>query len=452
MDGDTGWHIRTGEWILAHRTVPFHDLFSFSRPDAPWFAWEWLSDILFAGLHSQFGLSGVTLFCGLALVASAVLLTRQMARAGANGFLTVVLTVLAVGACSVHYHARPHVFTLLFLALAGNIVSSRRHLWTLVPLMWLWTGLHGGFLVLIAYLGLTTVGMALERRREWRRYAVVTAACAAVTLLNPYGIGLHKHIFGYLQSSFIADLVQEFQSPSFRSEAALQYELLLFAGIGCAALALKRGRYAVALPVLYFAHASLVSLRHVPLFVIVAVPVIASELTELWQVYVSRFGPRSVAQAFESVATDTRQNFRRITPWAAVLVFGAVMATPSELWPGDFPSKQFPVQMVAQQKTLLTQGRLLTSDQWGDYLIYHLYPNVRVYVDGRSDFYGETIGKQYLSMMQLDGKWREYIDQNRFDTILAPTSWPLVSALRLSSDWREVAADNTAVLFTRTVR
>src|SRR5437588_12205325 len=48
MDGDTGWHIRTGEYILNHGTVPRQDLFSYSKPDAQWFAWEWLSDVVFA--------------------------------------------------------------------------------------------------------------------------------------------------------------------------------------------------------------------------------------------------------------------------------------------------------------------------------------------------------------------------------------------------------------------
>ena len=52
-DGDTGWHIRTGEWILAHHWVPQVDMFSFSRPGQPWFAWEWLSDVLFGALHQR---------------------------------------------------------------------------------------------------------------------------------------------------------------------------------------------------------------------------------------------------------------------------------------------------------------------------------------------------------------------------------------------------------------
>ena len=44
-DGDTGWHIRTGEWILAHGQVPRQDMFSFTKPGEPWFAWEWLWDV-----------------------------------------------------------------------------------------------------------------------------------------------------------------------------------------------------------------------------------------------------------------------------------------------------------------------------------------------------------------------------------------------------------------------
>src|SRR5579872_585641 len=60
-DGDTGWHVRTGEWILSHHRVPQTDMFSFSRPGQPWFAWEWLWDVLFAMLHQRWGLAAVVL-------------------------------------------------------------------------------------------------------------------------------------------------------------------------------------------------------------------------------------------------------------------------------------------------------------------------------------------------------------------------------------------------------
>ena len=65
-DGDTGWHIRTGEWILQYRSAPTVDLFSFTRPGEPWFAWEWLSDLVMALVHRSWGLAGVAAVGGFA--------------------------------------------------------------------------------------------------------------------------------------------------------------------------------------------------------------------------------------------------------------------------------------------------------------------------------------------------------------------------------------------------
>src|SRR5947208_3801299 len=47
QDSNTGYHIRTGDFILQHRAVPRGDIFSFSKPGQPCFAWEWLSAVLF---------------------------------------------------------------------------------------------------------------------------------------------------------------------------------------------------------------------------------------------------------------------------------------------------------------------------------------------------------------------------------------------------------------------
>src|SRR5689334_3098388 len=58
-DGDTGWHIRTGEWILANGRVPHLDLFSYTRSGQPWFAWEWLWDVCFGWLHQTWGMQAV---------------------------------------------------------------------------------------------------------------------------------------------------------------------------------------------------------------------------------------------------------------------------------------------------------------------------------------------------------------------------------------------------------
>src|SRR5262249_41278786 len=75
-DSDTGWHIRTGEWILKNGAVPRHDLFSFSKPGGEWFAWEWLSDVILAVVHRYAGLAGLVVFCGIAIALVFALLYR----------------------------------------------------------------------------------------------------------------------------------------------------------------------------------------------------------------------------------------------------------------------------------------------------------------------------------------------------------------------------------------
>src|SRR2546423_12119687 len=90
-DGDTGWHIRTGDYILQHHTVPQKDIFSFTRPNEPWFAWEWLCDVLFASLHQAWGLKGVVFLAGILLCLTATVLFCHMLWSGGNLFFSLVV-------------------------------------------------------------------------------------------------------------------------------------------------------------------------------------------------------------------------------------------------------------------------------------------------------------------------------------------------------------------------
>src|SRR5258708_5157305 len=110
-DGDTGWHIRTGEYILGSHTFPNQDIFSFSRPGQPWFAWEWLSDVVFALCHKAAGLSGVVLLAGVLIAATSALLFRFMIWEGANLLVAVLVMLVASSASMAHWLARPHIFS-----------------------------------------------------------------------------------------------------------------------------------------------------------------------------------------------------------------------------------------------------------------------------------------------------------------------------------------------------
>ena len=292
-DCDTGWHIRTGEWILANHQAPARDIFSFSKAGDPWFAWEWLSDVIFARLHAWGGLQAIVL-AAMVLITATFTLLYLLVRRRSNPVVAILVTMVAATAASIHWLARPHLFTLFFLVLfAGaleRIREGRTHL-AGIPLLalfpavtLLWTNLHGGFFVGVLMVGAYGAGellrMALapdnsQRAAQWRAargYLLSAAACLAVSLVNPYTYHLHVHLLRYLGDPWKSQHIQEFFSPSFHIPTAIFFEMMLALAVAAMIASARRGRYGELLLMLVWAHGALLASRNIPIFVIVAAP------------------------------------------------------------------------------------------------------------------------------------------------------------------------------------
>jgi hypothetical protein len=430
-DGDTGWHIRTGQYILEHHSVPTQDLFSFSRAGSPWFAWEWLTDAIYAVLFQIAGLKGIVLMAGLIIALYATVVLRYTLWRGANPLVAAVTTMLAVGASSIHFLARPHLFTLLLLPVCLWMVEADRRartrwVWALIPVTALWTNLHGGFVVFLVCLALLVLAFAIEtalgtpRWPQIRRYSALLLGCSLASVVNPYGIQLHIHIYEYLRADWIKDIVQEFQAPTFRSEGQFQYEVLLLSGLIVIGFLLRRRLFVEALWILFLAHSSLTSVRHAPLYAAVACAL--DRLRNQRVVACRNRRPEKIFGGANSLPDGVRPGagFRRTSIWPVLFILVLAALDAPVNWPRDFPSDRFPTAIVHQHAGLIASGRLLTPDQWGDYIIYSFYPRQKVYVDGRSDFYGEKLGQEYLHLMQGAYDWRAIMDRNRFDVALLP--------------------------------
>ena len=114
-----------------------------------------------------------------------------------------------------------------------------------------------------------------------------------------------------------------------------------------------------------------------------------------------------------------------------------------------FRSQMFPAKLIHKHEALLTHSRLLTTDQWADYLIYLNHREQKVFVDGRSDFYGPEVGNQYLQMLQGQYQWKTLLNKHGFDHVLAPLEWPLVSLLKSDPEWRLLEDTGRALLFEK---
>jgi hypothetical protein len=454
-DADAGLHIRIGEYILQTGTIPTTDPFSFTRPGAPWSATEWLSAVLFSTLNSWLGLKGIVFVCGVTIVATLLIILRTCLLAGGNALLAIVLTLCAANASSIHYHARPHVFTWLFLAISAWILTADRiaptwRVWLLAPLAALWANLHGGFAILFLVLGCAVVGLAVERplpRAQLMRYVKLTVACGLACLVNPFGYRLLLETLAYLRNGSIRNTVAEFQAPDFRSEAHIYFMVLLFAGLAVSGFLLGKRRVGDALLIAGLGACALTSVRHIPIYAICAVPIIAGELTSKWSLWVAGQSRRSTARAIEEMTDSLRQKMLPVSLWSVALLAFVFFAPGASRWPSDFDSQLFPVEIAGRHGGDMAGSRLFTTDQWADYLMYK-NPAQRVFLDDRY-FYGDRIVNDALKLMDGRPGWRGVLASYRINAVLAPPGAPLAELLADDKSWTRVDKDAAGLLFRK---
>jgi hypothetical protein len=464
LDADTALHLRIGQYILSTGNVPHQDLFAFSKPPTAWYAFEWLSETTFAYVFSLVGFKGMALLAGVLIALYVTLLLKYTLWKGANGAITLVVILVAASATSIHYFARPHLFTLLFLAVAVWVMDFNRRnggrlIWALVPLTVLWANLHPGFLIFLAILGLRAVGCGAEawfwpqqrqeRRTEALQLVAVGAACALASLINPYGSHLHMHILDTLGSSWIKDNVTEFKSPTFRREELFDFMALLFAGLISIAPLVRKRSLVEPLWILFLGYCALVSIRHVTIFALVAAPIVAVELSEWWGNAAARQSRASLFGILDDMARQLTAKLPGTSLFIPLVIAGLALA-PGLHWPTAFPEGGgIPIKMIDAHLDLLADSRVFTTDQIADYLIFRNYPRQRVFFDSRHNYYGEKMGAAYLSVINGEHQWRSVMDEFHFNVVLVATDAPLAALLRDSADWRVIQGDDSFILFER---
>jgi len=453
-DPNTGVHVRTGEWILAQHAVPRQDLFSFAIADRTWCDWEWLSDALYALLYRWHSLAAIAAFslALLCLTSLAVFLTARLHTSEAVAF---AVTCLVMATTTIHWLARPHLFTWLLVGVfcwvieRARVRGNRQLLLVLPILTLLWANLHSGFLAGVSTLGIwsgaefvqTRLRSTKEERvahTQWSRWFGLTAlACSAATLVNPYGSQLHRHIVEYLLSPrTVTAQVAEWLSPDFHNPRLHWFELLLPLGAAAGLWHGLRARLAWCALTLGWMHLALVSVRHAPIFAIVCAAPVASLAEQMVQRYV--LGKR-LREAEASMVSST------VGTLICCAVAGAlVIAVGCRRGLCFGRAASLPVEAVAH----LPPGRLFTTDRWADYVIY-AKPGRLVFFDCRNDLYGPSFVNEYLTVIRAEPGWQQVTAEYALTVALVPVDSPISSALLASTGWRLSYRDAIAAVFTR---
>jgi hypothetical protein len=452
-DPDLWWHLRTGQWIVETGHVPHADPFSFTRGGSSWVSHEWLSEVIFYALWKCGGASALIVFSSFVTTAGFLLLYW---RCSAQPHWAAVATVLGAWASAPCWGTRPQTFTFLFasifLWLLERAEDRPRLLLWIPPLFLLWLNLHAGFALGPVLMFLYAAGLVLEAANgttPWLqarpiviRVLLATLACLALVPLNPSGARLYLYPLETVRDSELRSLIVEWFSPDFHQWMyfpCLLVFLLLMAALAGSRFQIK-GR--VFLPLLFMFLSALDAARHIPIFMLVAIPVTAQSLSHL-----------SPAPQL-SAPRPPGKRFRPLFNWAAILLLAAFawarwtnLARSQNLREAE----QFPREAVAFLRTSnpVQPGRLFAYYDWGGYAIWKLYPQYRVFVDGRSDLYGDKILKQCDSAVQLHKGWRAALDDWNVQTVLIPPNSALGQALLLDPGWKAPYHDSQASIFVR---
>ena len=456
-DADFWFHLKTGEYVWTTGALPRMEMWSFTHNGVPWTAHGWLSGVLFYGVWSTAGLK-VLIFIFALLTAIAFWIAFK--RTKAHPFFAGTAILLAVWTSLPNIGVRPRVFTILFtsifLALLGRFARgvTDRWIWLLIPIMTLWANLHGGFFIGLALVGITAVGMVLDRwtgvleepegfRPRLRKLALIFVGCVLAVLVNPYGIKLYTKPLAVLQSPIFQDLVVDWLSPNFHLSTARPLLILLVLTIAVLALSPRRPKPSEVLLFLATLYATLKTQRNAVVFSLVAAPLFATYF-QLW------FDSTSIGKRFGTIREDP--NPRRALLFTVVLLLPLIaFAVKLRATVYSEPTQQslrVPVKAVDYLKQNGIVGNTFTAPNvWGAYVLWAA-PENPVYIDGR-DVYPDTFVKEFVDILFGRVDWREIFDKRGVQIVLIEPRTLLARQLGEAPGWEKVYEDDMSVVFRR---
>ena len=409
------------------------------------------------GLYRIGGQTALIFAACFIITASFFLAYRQCSE---RPHLAVFAVLLGAFASTMTWGARPQMLSMLLTALLLYLLYLIRHTkrslwWTLPVLTAVWSNMHGGYFICYVAIGAVIIGDLLAHladqrtaatldRRNLRNLSISLGMSIAAAGMNPNGYRILWYPFETLGSRAMQEYIQEWASPNFHQPEYWSTIALLFAG--ALVLILSRRQRDISDMLLFggFSLMALLSIRHIPLFSVVSVPIVTRYASSI------EFGK---LRWDLSRPPDFRPPRRAlvILNWLLVLVFlaASVQRLAGVLKENQIEeARHFPVNAVnfIQQQGLV-EKRIYNSYNWGGYLLWR---GIRVFIDGRADVYLDDFINEYMLAYMIRNRWRVPLDKFAVDYVLIERDGPLSILLREIPEWQKLYEDDLAIILMRT--
>jgi hypothetical protein len=450
-DPDIWWHMRVGQWVVEHQTVPLTDPFSQWGLDKPWVAYSWLFEVLVFQLHTHFGLAGLVAYRVAGALAVTAALHGLIRRHEARFLVATGLTAVAAVAVAPVFSERPWLFTVLFTTFTLQVILEFRagrptRLAWLLPLVYLfWANLHIQFVYGLFLLGLACAAPLVDQflaRRDFaitgpafsRSLLLLTTLCVLATLVNPYHVRLYGVVLEYARQPGPFRVVNELRALEFREIS----DWVMLAVAGAAVFALGRRQHLSSFDVLLLIATALFAFR---------------ARRDLWFLVLGSVAVLSNTNP-QAASFAPRVGLRPLSFVLILLLLGGVGA--SAVWQRNLSgthlqqevAETYPTEAAAWVTEHGYPGPLYNDFNWGGYLIWSL-PDLPVALDGRTNLHGDERILRFGNTWAAGRGWRDDPDLSAAGVVIAEAQSPLGCVLVLDNRFTLVHEDAVARVFVR---
>jgi len=442
-DPDLWGHLQFGLDKIETRKIIQVDQYSYNSAGQDWINHEWLAEVLFAIAWSAGNAPGLVILKTIMGLLTIGIIYKHFISIQIN-YIVAALIVLLMGASLflLFYRAiRPQIFTFLFLTIELLIIrmaekGSYRWLWGMPVVILLWANMHGGVIAGIGILCIWLPSHIFFNKNMWKKSIPPIVLSLAALLINPYGIGLITFL---LRTTLVPRLdISDWQPMKLFSVAGFMYCLTLGLSIGGLIFSSKQRKPVPVLLFGVFAILPWTANRHLSLFSIAALILMGEHVASAWKKF------------YPDEKISTTNSFLRNGLYMLMSVILILMTFSQNYWQIKIEKSIFdvPGTAVSLLKQSNVSGNLATEFDWGEYIIWHLGPQIKVSLDGRREtVYTETAYKQAMRFMFGVGEWDAILKQYNTDIALVKTNSSVHNLLKLSPGWIIVFEDSKSVLF-----
>jgi hypothetical protein len=471
LDTDMWWHLRAGEETWLNQEVYSVDTFSFTREGSNWINHSWLSQVVMYLIFRSANYYGLSIWVGVCAVLSMAFVYFQMKG---HPLLRSALLIFAAVVSSVVWSPRPQIHSLVLFSLLSYLIYKFKHtrrlgwLIGIIPLFILWGNLHGGYVLGFILIGAVIAGEVFNKitlREEdetlaWKQIAHLALFMLAgllVVLINPFGVDMWKIPFNTVGVETLQNLISEWASPDFHQffqQPMLWMLLGVFSLIG---LSDKRIDGAELIPLVVFSWAALTARRNFGPFAIVAAPVFSKYFAGFIDGWLG-IAKQKIEWVNRIVVKTSRSNselkpiFKNLInlTMISLLLIGVgwkIASVNERNFVLQAERDIFPVDAVEWLRDSGITGKMFNEYNWGGYLTWH-FRDMQVFVDGRTDLYGDDILEDYINLIAGKTNWVDVIDKYNLSILLVDPDSVLVD-LVVNSELKIVYMDTHSVIISR---